>query len=295
MRTLSAIFQIKLTLAGVTPPIVRRLQMSDATTLPQLHRLIQAAMNWENHHLHDFVINGRTYAEPHPEDFDRETYDERRVRLSKVLKNVGTQFEYRYDYGDGWEHDLLLEAILIPEEGVHYPRCIEAKRNAPPEDCGGPHGYMEYVEALNDRMHERHRELRDWRGPFDAEYVSVDLLNERLQVAAKSSRPVPLEPVLASPYARLKSRGRAMEVELSERERDLIVNHSFADEELIRDMRPGVKGAARKFRFSWDELDDLASFVAAEANAARNRKLQQEWSRMYEKFTAVLDSKAGRA
>ncbi len=290
-----AVYQLKLVLAGVVPAVSRRFQVYEDTTLPQLHRYIQALMNWEQFHLHGFVINGRTYSEPDPEDpDDRKVYDERRVRLSKVLKGVGAQFEYRYDYGDDWEHDMLLEAILIPDEGVHYPRCLSAARNAPPEDVGGPFGYMEYCDALVDRMHEQHRQMRDWRGPFDPEFVSVDLLNERLKLVAKLARMPVLEPVLVSPFARAHARGRTIELELSERERDLIVNHTFADEELIRDLRePSARQKDRKFRFSWNALDDLAGYIAAEANQARNKKLQQEWERIYQKFTSVLDMRAG--
>lgn len=289
-----AIYQLRLTLDGIAPAIVRRIQVHEDTTLPQLHRYIQAVMNWECYHLHEFVINGRIYAEPDPDDAldERKVADERRIRLSKVLKHVGTAFEYRYDFGDGWEHDLLLEAILMPEDGATYPRCIAAIRNAPPEDAGGPRGYLDYIDALKDRLHERHRELRDWRGRFDPEFCSLDLLNERLKVVAKVSRMPVLEPIYVSPYARARMHGRNLEIELSERERDLILNHTFADEELIRDLRNGTsRQHAHKYRFSWDDLDDLAGYIAAESNHARSPKLRQEWQRIFAKFTAVLDSR----
>jgi Plasmid pRiA4b ORF-3-like protein len=290
-RRSRAIFQLRVTLAGASPPIMRRLQVAEDTTLPQLHRFIQAMMNWEHYHLHEFVISGRIYAEPSPDDdVDRRIYDERRVRLSKVLKGVGAQFEYHYDFGDGWDHDLLLEAILLPEEGVVYPRCIAATRNAPPEDCGGIHGYIEYIEALKDRMHERHRELRDWRGPFDSEFVSVDLLNERLKLVSKLARMPALEPIYTSPYAGCNSRGR-IEIELTARERHLIVNRTLADESLIRDLQATRK--TQRYRFSWDDLDDLAGYVATEIQHEPDRKVKTEWTRLYDKLTAVLDSKAG--
>jgi len=286
-----AIYQLHLTLAGINPPIWRRFQVYEDTTLPQLHRYIHALMNWEESHLHQFTVSGRVYAEPDPDDemYERKITDERRVRLSKILKFVGVQFEYLYDFGDDWEHDIRLEAILLPEPGVSYPRCVAAARNAPPEDCGGPFGYMEYVEALKDRMHERHREMRDWRGPFDAEFYSIDLFNERLGLAAKSTRMPVLEPIYISPFTKSRTRGRTIEIELSERERDMILNHSLADEHLVRDLHASKKGS--KFRFGWEELDDLAGYIAAEANQARNKKLQQEWRRIYDKFVSVLDSK----
>ena len=288
-----AIFQLRLTLDGITPVVMRRIRVWEDTTLPQLHRFIQAVMNWQDYHLHDFVVNGRVYAEPDPEVgvLDRKVMDERRVPLSKILKHVGNQFEYRYDFGDGWEHDLLLEAVLMPDEGASYPCCIAATRNAPPEDVGGPMGYQEYLEALSDRMHPRHRELRDWRGPFDPEFCSLDLLNERLKAISKVTRMPALEPIYVSPVA-LRSRNRVLEIELNERERDLIVNHTFADEPLIRGLRsPIPRQQSRKYTFNWDDLDDLAGYIAAESNHARTRKLEQEWDRIYDKVTHALDSR----
>ena len=101
-----------------------------------------------------------------------------------------------------------------------------------------------------------------------------------------------IEPVFTSPYSRSQGSGRAVEIELSERERDLIVNHTLADEVLIRDLHLApAKPDSGKYRFSWEELDDLAGYVAAESNHARNKKLSQEWSRIYDKLTAALDSR----
>ena len=289
-----AIYQLRITLDGISPAITRRIQVSEETTLPELHRYIQAVMNWQSRHLHEFVANGRVYGEPGPEDrtLERNILDERRVKLSKILKYVGMQFEYRYDFGDGWEHDLLLEAVLMAEPGAVYPRCISAARNAPPEDVGGSPGYQEYLEALRDRMHPRHRELRDWRGPFDPDFCSLDLLNERLKVVSKFTEMPALPPILVSPYATTGTRSRTVEIEFTERERDLIVNHTFADEELIRDLGTVIpKQGSRKYKFNWDDLDDLAGYIAAESNHARNRKLEQDWERIYDKITAALDSR----
>jgi hypothetical protein len=281
-----AIYQLHLTLAGVTPPIWRRLQVFEDTTLPQLHRYVHAVMNWEEYHLHEFIVSGRVYADPTVEDDldPRKIADERRVRLSRILKHVGAQLEYHYDFGDGWEHDVLLEAILLPEPGAQYPRCIAAARNAPPEDAGGPFGYENYLEALADRTHERHREMLQWRGRFDPEFCSLDLLNERLQLAAKSKRMPEFVPVYISPLAH--SYEDRMEVDFSERERDLILNHSLADEHLVRDL-----GKSGTLRLPWHELDDLAGFVIAEARVARNLKLRQDWERIYEKISNLLEAK----
>lgn len=92
---------------------------------------------------------------------------------------------YEYDFGDGWYHEILLEAILLPEAEAFYPRCIAGARNGPPEDAGGPFGYAHYLEALADRKHREHKNMLAWRGPFDPEAFSLDAINASLK---KTSR-----------------------------------------------------------------------------------------------------------
>jgi len=151
-------------------------------TLPKLHRVIQVVMGWEDCHLHEFQVAGRRYEIPDPENFGQsiKTFDERRVKLSTIVREVGTEFNYLYDFGDGWEHDLLLEAILPESTGVQYPRCTDGARSGLPEDVGGVTGYEEYLRALADPSHERHEEMLAWRGPFDAERFDIKAINRRL-------------------------------------------------------------------------------------------------------------------
>lgn len=291
MTKARAIYQLKMTLVGVTPPIVRRFQVWEDTHLGQLHRYLQVLMNWQGYHLHQFVAQGRTYAVPDPEEPQEHALDEKKGRLSRLLKTVGSQIEYHYDFGDGWEHDIYLEAILIPEPGFSYPRCISAERNSPPEDCGGPIGYMEFVEALSNRMHPMHKQYREWLSPFDAEFCSIDILDGRLKAAAASRRVPQFEPVYVSPFTKKRQHDRTVEIDLTEHERDLIVNHTLADESLIQNLKQSRKAAARKYRFRWEELDDLAGIVQAESESTRNRKLQAEWQKIYGKMTSALDAR----
>lgn len=140
-----AIYQLKVTLRDIHPPIWRRIQVWEDSTLAQLHCVLQIVMSWEDYHLHDFVIGRRSYSLPDPDDdlYERKVTDERRIRLRDVIAQVGTQFEYLYDFGDSWYHDLLLEAILIPEPNVQYPRCVAGERSTPPEDCRRHDGLRE--------------------------------------------------------------------------------------------------------------------------------------------------------
>jgi hypothetical protein len=141
-------------------------------------------MAWEDYHLHQFTIKRRVYSVPDPDDalYERKVIDERRVRLSKVVSQVGTRFDYHYDFGDNWHHDLLLESILMPDPSIQYPVCVAGARNSPPEDCGGPFGYAKFLEAIRDPRHKEHEGLLEWiGGHFDSELFDLNRASEALR------------------------------------------------------------------------------------------------------------------
>jgi hypothetical protein len=167
------LFQFKITLVGIQPPVWRRIQVADCT-LDKLHEHIQTAMGWTNSHLHQFMINGERYGDPallDDEFGDFECIDSTVTRLSAVFPTDGKRFRfmYEYDFGDGWEHEILFEGCPPLEQGKKYPLCVEGERACPPEDVGGVWGYAEFLEAMADPKHERHDELSQWAGPFDSE------------------------------------------------------------------------------------------------------------------------------
>jgi hypothetical protein len=168
-----SVYQLKVTLREIDPPIWRRIEVWDDTTLTQLHRILQIVMGWEDYHLHEFHIGGRAYGVPDPDGSspDRTVSDERHQRLGQLVSRVGTAFDYVYDFGDDWRHELLLEAIVPPEPDRQYPRCLAGERNGPPEDAGGPFGYARYLQALADHRHKEHEATLERRGPFDSEWV----------------------------------------------------------------------------------------------------------------------------
>jgi len=184
-----ALYQLKVTLRDVHPPIWRRIQVWEDTTLAQLHRILQIAMGWEDYHLHEFRIGPDIYGVPDPDDdlYERPVIDERRQRLRQLVPQVGISFEYVYDLGDNWRHELVLEEIALPDPEQRYPRCLGGERCAPPEDVGGPPGYDAYLEALTNSSHEEHETMLEWRGTFDAESFSADAVNRRFQ--KKSRQP----------------------------------------------------------------------------------------------------------
>jgi hypothetical protein len=185
-----ALYQLKITLRDIHPPIWRRIQVWEDTTLAQLHTILQIVMGWEDYHLHEFVIGRRLYSVPDPDDDmnERKVVDESHVPLGEVVPRVGTKFAYLYDFGDSWEHDLILEAILLPETTAQYPTCIGGERRTPPEDVGGITGYEEYLAVLADPEHEEHGNMLQWRGPFDPESFAPDQVNQRLRKKLRSRK-----------------------------------------------------------------------------------------------------------
>jgi hypothetical protein len=176
------IYQIKVTLKDTKPPIWRRLLVRSDTTLGDLHTTIQAAMGWWNYHLHQFIVGEVYYGEPHPEYFDYlEMLDERDVTLGQVAPHEGAKFDYEYDFGDGWEHRVLVEKIAAPEPGRSYPVCIKGRRVCPPEDVGGPWGYADFLDAIRDPEHPEHNSYLEWiGGEFDPEAFEPDEMNDAL-------------------------------------------------------------------------------------------------------------------
>jgi hypothetical protein len=166
------LFQFRITLLDIQPAIWRRIQIRDCT-LVDLHEYIQAAFGWWNYHLHQFEIDGVTYSQPAPDgdDFGMEFEDETGVLLSNLVPTSGKRrrWLYKYDFGDGWRHEVLFEGFPSADAKTKYPLCVEGERACPPEDCGGPWGYASYLAAIADPNHKQHREMLDWRGPFDPE------------------------------------------------------------------------------------------------------------------------------
>jgi hypothetical protein len=168
------LYQFKITLLESHPPIWRRIQVQDCT-LDKLHEHIQTAMGWTNSHLHHFRVKDQLYGDPMllQENFeDMEYEDSTTTRISDILPETGRRFrfEYEYDFGDSWNHEVLFEGVVRADPKAKYPLCLEGERACPPEDCGGIWGYPDFVEAIQNPDHERHEELLEWvGGRFDPE------------------------------------------------------------------------------------------------------------------------------
>jgi hypothetical protein len=199
-----AVLQIKIVLLGTKPPIWRRLFVPAESTLAELHDVIQAAMNWEESHLHAFRIGRQSFGVP---NMSGPSINEKKACLANVLNKVGSKATYIYDFGDSWEHAITVEKILPAEPNVAYPLCSDGKLAGPPEDCGGIPGFYHMLEALADPNHEDHEDMRDWIESFDPEAFSVEAVNKRLRKIFRPSpktKPTGLarrKPVMTSPSA----------------------------------------------------------------------------------------------
>ncbi|HCU06856.1 MAG TPA: hypothetical protein DIC42_04675 [Holosporales bacterium] len=170
------IYQFKIQLNDIKPLIWRRVQVLSTITFADFHDVIQNTMGWEQCHLHEFRVNGKSAPQgigPIFEDGFECPTDEKKVKLDKIFTEEKQKINYEYDFGDGWEHTITLEKIVDPDEKP-YPRCIAGERACPPEDCGGPWGYENLLEILGDPKHKEHNNMLEWCGKIDPEAFSVE-------------------------------------------------------------------------------------------------------------------------
>jgi hypothetical protein len=189
------IYQIKVTLLGTKPPIWRRLLVPSTLSLARLHDVLQTTMGWAGGHMHEFRTADRHFGIPDPEDrsMGMQVENERSIRLSSVLRRAGAKLIYTYDFGDNWEHAVVLEKLLPAQLSLdlEYPICIDGKLACPPDDCGGIPGYYELIEALADPEHDRHEEISEWiTDGFDPRAFSVENVNQMLSPKRRPGKAV---------------------------------------------------------------------------------------------------------
>ncbi|GFU40557.1 uncharacterized protein y4hQ [Trichonephila clavipes] len=169
----SQVFQLKISLKFIKPAIWRRIEVPASYNFRQLHYAIQDSMGWKSgfmdYHLHAFRMRDpRTKLRveigiPNNDGYDiNETIPEETTKIAEYFKDLKTKAMYEYDFGDGWEHDVVLEKIFPAVEGCTYPRCTAGKRACPPEDCGGLDGYDNHVKIVKNSNHPEYEEHCEW-------------------------------------------------------------------------------------------------------------------------------------
>jgi len=172
----SRVYQFRITLEDIKPPVWRRIQVPETYTFWDLHVAIQDVMGWSDYHLHQFkVIDPVTKTRvdigiPDEQDDYYEILTGWKQKIPDYFTGENKKAGYTYDFGDNWNHTVLLEKILRREKGVACPICIDGQRACPPEDCGGVGGYEEFLEIIMDPGDERYKEMLAWAGDFEPEY-----------------------------------------------------------------------------------------------------------------------------
>lgn len=184
-------YRLKVTLARSEPAIWRRFEVPADVPLDQLHLVLQIVMGWTNSHLHAFERDGVIYG-TYDSESEIACVDERLRRLSDVLTEPGASLDYEYDFGDGWEHRIVLEAIV--DGGTRVARVLDGQRACPPDDTGGIHRYQDLLKVIANPTHPDHQELMDWFGAgFDPDTYDFTKVNARLgtlKLRPRSSGPV---------------------------------------------------------------------------------------------------------
>ncbi len=173
--------EVKITLRDTEPEPWRRVRVSAGITLDRLHAVIQCAMGWTDSHLHEFEIHRKRFGMVLNDPFDDDPpADERKVRLIDVA-GPRMRFIYRYDFGDGWEHEIKIERVLEPSPDPKTPVCLAGEFACPPEDCGGVPGYESLIAILAGPDNEEKDEMLTWLGaPFDPLAFDINAANKRL-------------------------------------------------------------------------------------------------------------------
>ena len=178
--------QLLVTLCDVEPPIWRRLIVPASLTLRELHAAVQTAMGWQDYHLHLFEIGDLLYGDV--EEIDERHFGDEETFTVGQAAAVAPAFQYEYDFGDGWRHEIRVEQVM-PSLAAGAPHLLGAARACPPEDCGGMWGYEHLLEVLADPAHEEHEEMLDWvGGPFDPEAVDIAAINANLELYDRHTR-----------------------------------------------------------------------------------------------------------
>lgn len=174
------LYEIRVQLRDIEPPIWRVLRVRPQTSLARLHKILQKAMGWTNSHLHLFEIDGIAYGEG-DFDWEFEVRDYYGISLKKIFVAGRSSFLYEYDLGDSWRHDITLLGTVEDDAGEKIA-CVAGARACPPEDCGGVTGYYDLLVALSDEEHEDHESMLEWvGGQFDPNAFDVAAVDRALK------------------------------------------------------------------------------------------------------------------
>jgi hypothetical protein len=174
------VFQLRVSLVGSEPLVWRRLLVPGSVSMARLHDMFQAAMGWTNSHLHCFTVGGERYGMQYDE-YPEGEIDEKTVKVRRAI-GARQAFQYEYDFGDSWDHEVVVEQSVMSVRGLKHAVCLAGENACPPEDCGGVYGYADLLRVLADAQHEDHEHLMAWAGgPIDPTAFDLVAANVALQ------------------------------------------------------------------------------------------------------------------
>jgi hypothetical protein len=179
----STALRVRIQLNEVDPVVWRRLLVPGSVKLAKLGQMLLAAMGWNGSHLHAFRVGDTSYGmqDDDDDDFPDDEIDEQSVTVLQALRDLQT-FTFDYDFGDGWEHDVVIEELIHSDTGLKFAVCLDGERACPPDGVGGPGGYVAFLAAIADPDHEEHADFLEWvGGSFDPAGFDVANANALLQ------------------------------------------------------------------------------------------------------------------
>lgn len=182
------LYLFKIQLLGIEPLIWRRFVVPASISLDRFHDVIQIVMGWTDSHLYEFTISKNRYTE-YPE-FEDDGLISGMYSLNDLIKKKGSRIKYLYDFGDDWEHELILEDSNYNDPELSGKLvCLEGERACPPEDVGGVHGYYEFCEVMSDSDNGNYEYFNEWSGgDYDSEYFDCYFINYELMKYLRWSR-----------------------------------------------------------------------------------------------------------
>jgi hypothetical protein len=173
-------FRVRLQLADVEPVVWRRLLVPGMVRMAKFSGILLTAMGWTDSHLHIFRVGDKRYGMCF-DDYPEEEIDEKGVTVLQALSQE-RRFFYDYDFGDGWEHEVVIEELSWSSIGLKFAVCIDGQNACPPEDVGGSGGYSEFLKTISDPKHEDHASYLEWAGgSFDPAEFDLAGTNAALQ------------------------------------------------------------------------------------------------------------------
>ncbi len=185
-----SVYQLKVTLIDSQPPVWRRVRVESGMTLDRLHDTLQVIMGWTNSHMHGFRVPQPAERGARRRLLPVESADEKATRLGDLLRRPRDWCVYDYDFGDGWEHQVLLEMVVARSPSARYPMVLAGRGACPPEDVGGLPGYYHFLQVMSDPKHPEHEDMLEWAGgTFDPTAFNIHEVNRTFHAGWGPRRP----------------------------------------------------------------------------------------------------------